>query len=417
MQQEQRIAHTKITSKFGTGGGQLLFAGGQGGEVWDTGGKTYLDFVMGYGPVILGHAVGEFTDRFQSRLANGVMMPGYTVFHEEYLGRLLAGRPDTRGALFKTASEAVTAAFRVAALETGKVGVIRSGYVGWHDAQIANSLKWHEPLHSPLRNALRYTEHMRGVGSQEPALNWVDLRLDSLAQLIDQHQHRLGCFVFDAYLASLTTPGLLREAVEMCRSRGLITMFDETKTGGRISRLGYAHDFDIGADLVVIGKALANGAPLSILFGSRKLLAHTERARLSGTFSKEMLAMYAALATLDLMEKPIGQSADGWEEVSNVGIQVAATITEAAKEVGVDSMVWAQPVLGGGMFELVYSDELLGDRARRSALLAAFTGAGILLLEGHPSFVCLAHRDLDWTQLKQRASRALQQWSTAVTHK
>ena len=334
------------------------------------------------------------------------------MFHEEYLGRLLGDRPGDRGAMFKTASEAVAAGFRIAAMETGKLGVIRSGYVGWHDAQIADSLKWHEPLHSPLRNKLRYTEHMSGVGADEPVMNWVDLRLESLAQLLDEGRDTLGCFVFDAYLASLTTPEVLREAVAMCRDADLITVFDETKTGGRISKLGYAHDHGIEADLLVIGKALANGAPLSILVGSVDLLAHTEQARLSGTFSKEMLAIYSALATLDIMERPIGQFADGWRELADIGIRVAATMSMAAEEADVRSQVWAQPVLGGGMFELVYGDELIGDRARRDALLAVFGASGILLLEGQPSFVCLAHRDIDWTLFRQRAGQAFTEWAT-----
>lgn len=410
MQDVRRIAHSKITSKFRSSYGQILFTGGEGGEVRDTEDKTYLDFVMGYGPVILGHAVEDFNDRLRNYLSNGVMMPGYTVFHEEYLNRLLAERPGDRGAFFKTASEAVTAAFRLAAMETGKLGIIRSGYVGWHDSQVANSLKWHEPLHSPLREKLRYTDGMRGVGCDEPAVNWVDLRLDSLAFLLEQHRGLLGCFVIDAYLASYTTPGILREAITMCHSAGLLTVFDETKTGGRISRLGYAHDSGIGADLLVIGKALANGAPLSVLVGDAELLTHAERARLSGTFSKEMVAVYAALATMDIMEMPVRHSTNGWAEVGRVGTHVAAVITEAAKDAGVESLVWAQPVLGGGMFELVYSDEVLGSRDQRAALLDAFTAVGILLLEGHPSFICLAHGDIAWDSFKDKVHQAFEQW-------
>lgn len=412
MQDARRIAHSKITRKFRSSYGQILFTGGKGGEVRDAVDKTYLDFVMGYGPVILGHAEEDFNDRLRDYLSNGVMMPGYTVFHEEYLDRLLAERPSDRGAFFKTASEAVTAAFRLAAMETGKLGIIRSGYVGWHDAQLANSLKWHEPLHSPLRERLRYTDGMRGVGCDEPVVNWVDLRLDSLAFLLEQHGGVLGCFVIDAYLASYTTPEVLQEAIAMCHNAGLLTVFDETKTGGRISRLGYAHDSGIGTDLLVIGKALANGAPLSVLVGGAELLAHAERARLSGTFSKEMVAIYAALVTMDIMEMPVRDSADGWAEVGRVGTQVAAGVTEAAKDAGVASLVWAQPVLGGGMFELVYSDEVLCSREQRAALLDAFTDVGILLLEGHPSFICLAHGDIAWDTFKDKVRQAFGQWIT-----
>jgi glutamate-1-semialdehyde 2,1-aminomutase len=410
----QRLAHSKITRKWKTDTGQLMFTGGKGGEVFDALGRGYVDFVMGYGPVIIGHAVEAFTERVRDYLAHGVMMPGYTVFHEDYLDRLLIDRPHDRGAYFKTASEAVTAAMRLSALETGRVGVIRSGYIGWHDAQVANSPRWHEPLHSPLRQELRYTAAMRGVGPQEPALNWIDLELASLADLLDQHAGRLSCFVFDAYLASFTSTEVLRQALAMCRAAGLLTVFDETKTGGRISPLGYAHDHGLDTDLIVIGKSLANGAPLSLLVGDQALLAHAEKARLSGTFSKEMIAVYSALATMDILNRPVADAPDGWAVINAVGRKVADTITAAATAAGVVTDVWARPVLGGGMFELAYSDALLRDRGRRASLTAAFTEAGILLLEGHPSFVCLAHGSTDWHELQQRATAALSQWSTVT---
>jgi glutamate-1-semialdehyde 2,1-aminomutase len=409
----ERIAHSKITKKFRSGDKQLLFARGSGGTVWDVDGTEYVDFVMGYGPVVIGHAVEAFDRAVTERLRNGVMMPGYSVFHEQYLDRLLADRPGDRGAFFKTASEAVTAAFRLASMESGKVGVIRSGYVGWHDSQIANSLKWHEPLHSPFRDRLRYTDAMRGVGVNEPVLNWVDLQLESLRLLLDEHGDRLGCFVFDAYLASFTSVEVLAEAVRMCRDAGLLVVFDETKTGGRISPLGYAHDHALPVDLIVIGKCLANGLPISVLVGDAELLAHAERARLSGTFSKEMVTVYGAMATREILEEPVGESVDGWAELARVGARIASVMSHAADDAGVGKRVWAQPVFGGGMFELVYGPDLLGDKDGRDGLLRALAAHGVLLLEGHPSFVCLAHGELNWDKLQDQTSTAFSAWATA----
>ena len=152
-----RLAHSKITKKFRTDDRQLLFSRGEGGTVWDALGRSYLDFVMGYGPVIIGHAK-EYNAQICEQLGHGMMMPGYSEFHERYLDHMLRDRPGDRGAFFKTASEAVTAALRLAAMENGRLGVIRTGYVGWHDSRVANSLKWHEPQHSPFREQLRYTQ-------------------------------------------------------------------------------------------------------------------------------------------------------------------------------------------------------------------------------------------------------------------
>lgn len=146
----QRVVQSRITVKIASGDRALVFARGRGPYVWDGDERKYIDLVCGYGPVIVGHAVEAFNERLSDYLANGLMMPGYTRFHEEYLVRLLASRPNDRGAFFKTASEAVTAAFRLAAIRTGRAGIVRSGFVGWHDAQIART--W-PPMSCPGRRS------------------------------------------------------------------------------------------------------------------------------------------------------------------------------------------------------------------------------------------------------------------------
>lgn len=409
-QSNAQVAHSGITRKFRLKDQEIVFERGEAGTVYDTDGNAYIDLVMGYGPVILGHGYPGFQERIAQGLGDGLMMPGYARLHQIYLSRLLEERENARGALFKTASEAVTAAFRTAAMETGRLGIVRSGYVGWHDAQIASSIKWHDPLRSPLRKKLRYTDNMRGVGPDEPVINWVDLELGSLADILDTHGAKIGCFIMDAYLASFTELDTIRQAIELCHDAGALVVFDETKTGGRISKLGYAHDHGLDVDLIVIGKSLANGAPLSILVGDERLMVHAEKARLSGTFSKELFSMHAALATLDILEQGTTRFPDGWQEVAHVGRRFAAVISSASEEVGLGDHLWAQPVLGGGMFELCYSDAVLPERGLRKALLRHLAEQGILLLEGHPSFVCLAHRDTDWNELGDAFVRGFTLW-------
>jgi len=405
-----KVAHSGITRKFRFKGQEIIFERGEMGTVYDTHGFAYTDLVMGYGPVILGHGYPAFQEKLIAHLGHGILMPGYTSLHETYLARLLRYRPNQQGAFFKTASEAVTAAFRAAAMETGKLGIIRCGYVGWHDAQIAGSIKWHDPLHSPLRQSLRYTRAMRGIGPEEPVINWVDLQLDSLHQIIAENRDKLGCFIFDAYLASFTDRATLEAAIEICHEAGLIVVFDETKTGARISRLGYADDNELDADLIVFGKALANGAPLSILIGKEHLMDYAEKARLSGTFSKELFAVYAGLATLDVMEEGSDSFENGWDEVAHIGRKFASVICAASQEAGLSEHLWAQPVLGGGMFELCHGDFVLPKKDLRGVLLLHLAENGILLLEGHPSFVCLAHRDTEWDQFHASFVQALKEW-------
>jgi glutamate-1-semialdehyde 2,1-aminomutase len=295
-------------------------------------------------------------------------------------------------------------------MKTQKMGIIRCGYVGWHDAQIGMSIKWHEPLHSPARERLRYTNFMRGIGPGEPVINWVDMRVDSFTKIIHQHGQNIGCFVIDAYLMSFTNVETIKEVIDICHDHDIIVVFDETKTGGRISKLGYADDHKLNVDLVVIGKALANGAPISIVIGRDDLLDYAVQARLSGTFSKEMFTIYAALVTLELMEQGSGSGSTGWEEIGQIGTKIADVITAAAIDADVREHLWAQPVFNGGMFELCYSDWILPERQLRQALLGCLADQGVLLLEGHPSFVCLAHRETDWAHFQHAVLCGLNCW-------
>ncbi len=413
--QKTNIAHSAITKKFLFKGHEIVFEKGKMGMTYDTNGQPYVDFVMGYGPVILGHAYPDFQTKLIAYLENGIMMPAYTAFHEEYLTRLLDGRSGQRGAFFKTASEAVTAAFRIVGMETHKLGIIRCGFVGWHDAQIGRSVKWHEPLHSPLRNKTKYNDFMRGIGPDEPVFNWLDMKLDTLKEIVVQHKSKIGGFIIDAYLVSFIDLDTMQQVIELCHDNDLLVIFDETKTGGRISKHGYAFDNKLNVDLTVIGKSLANGAPLSVLVGREHLLGYAEKARLSGTFSKDMLAIYSALATLEILEKGSDSFDTGWAEVGWVGTKVAEVICAASEEADLREHLWAQPVLGGGMFELCYSDTVLPQGKLRKSLLRYLTEAGIIMLEGHPSFVCLAHRELNWDQLRDRFKQAFNQWKNIMT--
>ena len=338
------------------------------------------------------------------------MMPGYTSFHETYLSRLLKERENQKGAFFKTASEAVTAAFRTAAMETHRLGIIRCGYVGWHDSQIGHSIRWHEPLHSPLRNVTKHKDSIRGIGPDEPVVNWIDMKVETLKEIISHNQSKIGCFIIDAYLASFTDLETLKEVINVCHDNDMLVIFDETKTGGRISKLGYAHDNNLDADLIVIGKSLGNGAPLSILIGKENLMQYPEKGRLSGTFSKELFAVYSALATLDIMEQGSASFETGLDEIGHIGKKSADVICAASDEAGLREHLWAQPVLGGGMFELRYSDYILSQRELRECLLRCLTENDILMLEGHPSFVCLAHREIKWDEFQSNFKLGLTQW-------
>jgi glutamate-1-semialdehyde 2,1-aminomutase len=404
------IVHSGF-SHFSPGfGTESLFERGLGGVVVDAEGRNYIDFVLGYGSVILGHNSRGFRTSVDRYSQNGLLLPGYSPWHVALLRRLLKARSDNYfAAFFKTGSESITAAIRVSSRLSSKKGILRCGFLGWHDAQLSTSVRWHEPLQSPFRWKPRFIDGFRGVAGDEEVFNWVSLDPADLTSIVSANAHRIGCFLLDTYQLRFAGIDAIRSAISTCRSAGIYVVADETKIAGRVSPLGFAADFDWDVDFVIIGKALANGAPLSILLGSQHHLAAAEESRIWGTFSQELGGVFGALATLDEMERR-----DIYGVVRSLGCRIANTFNVASEQIGLQHLVQAEAIFGGSMFEIMFSAAILGDWNCRQRLCSSLQNHGILLLHGHPSYVCEDHRMLDFDDLEHRFGQGLAEWKAAI---
>jgi glutamate-1-semialdehyde 2,1-aminomutase len=252
---------------------------------------------------------------------------------------------------------------------------------------------------------LRFTEGFRGVSGDEQVYNWVSLDLDELETILADHGSKIACFILDTYQLHFSNPEAIATALRLCKARGLVVVLDETKIAGRVSRLGFGHFYDWSADLTILGKALANGAPLSILFGSRDIMQQSEAARITGTFSQELSAVFSALATDEIMSRQ-----NGYSLLKQTGTRLVAVINAAARAARVEDDIQALAVFGGAMFEFAFSPATIGDWSIRSAVCSFMAEEGILVLQGHPSYVCLAHAQLNWEELEAKITKSLRKW-------
>ena len=92
------------------------------------------------------------------------------------------------------------------------------------------------------------------------------------------------------------------------------------------------------------------------------------------------------------------------------------SITRGLEEAGIGELVKAEPVLNGSMFDVWVTEDNQYDRRLRELLRQCFSSNGVLLLDGHPSFVCLQHQCLDWGDLAERSYRAGREWASKVQH-
>lgn len=331
-----------------------------GCRVWDAGGREYLDYVMALGAVALGYGHPEVNRAAEAAIAAGVVGPLPPVIEEE-LAELLAARIPwlERVRFLKTGAEAVAAAVRLARVATGRDDVLGCGYHGWLD--------WCQGATEGVPAAVR------GLFAELP---FNDVRVGR--EMIQARAGRLAAVVVEPVIVA--EPG--RDWLQMLRKEtvraGAVLIFDEIKTAFRLALGGAAERYGVRPDLVVIGKALANGFPLAAVGGRADLMAAAARTWISSTLATESVALAAARATLEVFV-----ARDVCGHLHRVGTRLLHGLHElqhrhAAVVTGVAGIA--------EMCFLHYATEELSHRAA-----AAAAAQGLLFKRTAYNFVSLAH--------------------------
>ena len=256
-----------------------------GYRVWDPDGVEYIDWVMALGAVALGYGHPDVNRAAEAAIAAGVVGPLPPVAEEE-LAEALAERIPwlERVRFLKTGAEAVAAAVRLARVATGRDEVLGCGYHGWLD--------WCQGATDGVPAGVRAF--------------FAELPFNDVAagrEMIRERGHRLAAVVIEPVIVVEPT----REWLQMLRAEtertGAVLIFDEIKTAFRLAIGGAVARYDVRADLVVLGKALANGFPLAAVGGRADLMAVAARTWISSTLATEGVALAAARATLGVFER------------------------------------------------------------------------------------------------------------------
>lgn len=351
---------------FGTGapvGLPVRLARAAGAEIWDTEGRKYLDFIMALGAVSLGYGHPEVARAAHAAIDAGVVGPLPPESEERLAERLATLIPwMERTRFLKTGAEAVAAALRLARAATGREMILRSGYHGWHD--------WSQPPGT------------RGVPVATYALSEELPFGDSerARTRIRHHGDKLAAVIIEPVVEREPPHEWLATLLEETGRSGALLILDEIKTGFRLAVGGAAERYDIRPDLVVLGKALANGFPLAAVGGRREVMEQARRTWISSTLATEMVALAAAEATVEVTVREAVPAQLGIR-----GSRLLAGLNSlAARYPGLIDQVAGLPE----MCYLRFTDETIGPLVSR----AAATG-GLLWKRSAYNFVSLAHDD------------------------
>jgi glutamate-1-semialdehyde 2,1-aminomutase len=272
---------------FGSFGGAddlpLRMTTASGCRVRDEGGREYLDFVMALGAVALGYAHPAVSRAAIDAVDAGAIGPLPPVLERDVAERLASLMPWMERVRFlKTGAEAVSAALRLARAHTGRELVVACGYHGWHD--------WCQGGDPGVPAAVGTL--VRRVPFNNP---------DGARRVIRAAGDGLAAVVVEPVVEAAPDPEWLRVLRDETARVGAVLVFDEIKTVGRVALGGAAERWGVQPDLMVIGKAIANGFPLAAVGGSAPVMDQAHRTWISSTTATEFVSLAACLATLDVL--------------------------------------------------------------------------------------------------------------------
>ena len=345
----------------------IVMAGGQGPRFTDVDGNSYIDWCLGYGPMIFGHRPKPVIDRITRQIAEHGML--YTFPHEldyEVARKIVQAVPGVDQVRFaNSGSEATQAAMRLARAYTGKDKILKfeGGYHGFLDAH-AVSFEPDGPERAP------YTTRFGGGIPrviEETILTGTFNDLDGLERLVRDHRHELAAVIAEPVLGSSgvipPVPGFLDGMRQICDDNEVLLIFDEVITGFRLALGGAQERYGVTADITTWGKAIGGGTPGAAAFGARRELMDLEADDSvfhGGTYSGNPMVLAGMDATLDIL---IGEREAVYGHLETIAAAMIDGMTAIFAEQGVPATVQH----AGPMWQVYFGLEGPVTRVRRSA--------------------------------------------------
>ena len=266
---------------------------GKGARLVDVDGNEYIDFLCGYGPIILGYREEEVDAAVYQQIKDkGFCFTLTQKFQNELAKKLTQIVPSSEMSIFlKTGSDATTAAIRIARAHTKKLKVMRCGYHGWHDWCI---------------------EMKGGIPKKfyEDVYEFQYNKLDQLEELMAEHGSDTAAIIMTPFghpnhqKMEAPEPGFLEGARKIADKYGAVLVYDEIRTCFRLAMGGAQELYGVTPDLTVLGKAMGNGYPISVVTGKKDVMMAAEsKLFISSTFFPNSEAFVAALKTIEILER------------------------------------------------------------------------------------------------------------------
>lgn len=292
--------------------GPLYFVRGVGGRIYDADGNEYIDYILGQGPLLLGHNPQEVIDAVKEQADQLLISAGQHWLEIELSERLQRILPCCDLMRYNgSGSEAVASALRLGRGFTGREKFIKfeGQYHGWPDPVIISY--WPDPKQAGPRETPRPVPGSGGMVShvldEVIVLPWNDL--DLVEATLKAHSHEVAALITEPIMFNSggcqPKPGFLAGLRELCTQYGVVLIFDEVITGFRVALGGAQEVYGVTPDLATYAKGLAAGLPLSAVAGRRALMDQISQGKVlhGGTYNTHPLVMAGANAAIRYLEE------------------------------------------------------------------------------------------------------------------
>jgi glutamate-1-semialdehyde 2,1-aminomutase len=344
-----------VSSNFRYWGDQrtLYVKRGRGARLWDLDDNEYIDYRLGYGPVILGHCHPEVDAAAREGQQVGTVF-ALSTEREAVVAELVRGMV-TAAELVRfsnSGTEAVMAALRLARGFTGRDGyvILEGSYHGLFDAVMwqadVESLK--DPTLEP--DLLPYGKGVPGLVRQ---LLWHLPYNDArpLEDVLRRHKDRIAAVLIEPILGSCcgipATPEFFRAVRELCTRYDVLMIVDEIKTGFRVARGGAQERHGVHGDLCTMAKAMANGYPIAAIGGREEIMRGFSRDGVThgGTYTAQCMSLAAAERTLLILE-----GTEALADVEAYGRKLQGGMSRILSSRGIPHSFAGHPSMGGLFF-------------------------------------------------------------------
>jgi glutamate-1-semialdehyde 2,1-aminomutase len=394
---------------------RMVLVRGQGSKVYDAAGREYLDYMLGSGPLLLGHARPEVVEAVHQQVALGSTFFALNEPAIRLAQRLVEAVPCGEAVRFQTTgSEATFQALRLARAATGRDRVLKFEG-GWHGGHDLGQLSAAPGREVPYPEAIADCDGIPGSSCRDVLVAPFN-DPDTTEAILTRHASELAAVIVEPLQRSLRPePGFLERLRQVTRQHGIVLIFDEIVTGFRLAWGGAQERYGVVPDLACYGKVIGGGYPVSAVVGKKDLLQLADPAQrgrgkycfLSGTLTGNPVACAAGLATLDVLQQ---------EGVYPRLHQLSGRLAEGLRQAGAAAGVPVQ-VLGDGPVLQVYfagrrplrnhRDLLHADRKKAVRFGHELIRRGIYCAPGGKLYLSLAHSEADLDRTAEIAAAAL----------